>query len=89
MTHGRVAVNVDLRAVVTFLTLLRVMHNAAHPDSPIFQSDIASYIGVSSKSTITNYESGHSVPRLQILSKWLEFWGYKLAVVPIEDQEKE
>jgi len=30
------------------------------------------------------YESGHSVPRLPILSKWLEFWGLKLAIVERE-----
>jgi hypothetical protein len=69
--------------------MMRLIHNAQNPDSPIYHRDIAAYIGLKTKTTLMNYESEFSVPRLTILSKWLEFWGYKLAIVPIEEGEDE
>lgn len=89
MSQGHVPVSDDLRALMTHLVMLRELHNAAHPDAPIYQADLAEFIGLKSKSTMGNYESGYSVPRLAILSKWLEFWGYKLVAVRMEDLEDE
>lgn len=77
----------DTREAVVLLTLLRQQHNLENPDAPVYGRDVAEYLGLRSKSTIVNYESGHSHPSNAMLSKWLEFWGLGLFVGPIEEVE--
>lgn len=76
-----------MREAVTFLTLLRQQHNLAYPDTPVYGKDVAAYIGARSKSTVVHYENHHSNPSEEMLSKWLEFWGYGLYIGPLEEEE--
>lgn len=86
---GRIPVTDNFRGIIAHLIMLREQHNLENPDAPIYQRDIAEYIGLKTKTTMTNYESGYSVPRMPILLKWLEFWGEGLFVGPLEEEEED
>jgi transcriptional regulator with XRE-family HTH domain len=86
VTQGRTPISGDITMIMVRLALLRDEHNRANPESPIYQRDIAEYIGLKSKSTLSHYESGHSTPSLPVLVKWLEFWGLYLCIAEEVEQ---
>jgi transcriptional regulator with XRE-family HTH domain len=86
---GRFNATASAKAVINHLTMLRQLHNATHPDAPVYGRDVAEYIGLRSKSTMVHYENHKTIPSLAVLEKWAEFWGLELYWRPIPEKGNE